>query len=276
MQYCYFNGTIIPEKDAVLPVRDIGVLRGYSIFDVMRTYDKAPLLLHEHFARLERSAATLGFRVPFSEKKFASIVRELSDKNACGNAAVRTVITGGPTADGMQFRQKTQSVFIIISPLHPLPKEVYERGVVLETIEHHREFPYAKTANYITAVRWHNTPRIKPVFDALYTWEGKALEATTSNFFIVKKGTFITPKKSVLHGITRNTVIALAKKTGKVIERDISIREMRSADEAFLTATNKDVVPVVLIDGRKIGSGKPGKRTKEIMEAYAEHVKRLI
>lgn len=276
MQYCYFNGTIISEKDTVLPVRDIGVLRGYAVFDVMRTFKRTPLLLPEHYARLARSAAALNMRVPFSEKKFAGIVRELCEKNNCSHAAIRTVITGGEARSGMTLRPHAQRAFIFIEKLHPLPKAAYEKGVVLETLEHRREFPHAKTTNYITAVRWHNTPRIKPVFDALYVWEGKVLEATTSNFFIVKKGALITPKKNVLHGITRNTVIALAKKTGRVIERDISIREMRSADEAFLTATNKDVVPVAMIDGKKIGSGNPGKKTKEIMEAYAAFVKSAI
>lgn len=276
MTFCYFNGKIIPEKEAVLGVRDIGVMRGYSVFDVMRTYGNAPFLLSLHFARLERSAAALGFRVPFSEKTFARIIAELCEKNKCKNAAIRTVITGGSTADGMHFRQKTQTAYIIMSPLHAPSKEVYERGVVLETIEHHREFPHVKTANYITAVAWHNASRIKPVFDALYTWKGKVLEATTSNFFIVKNGVCITPKRDVLHGITRNTVIALTKKTGRVIERDISVRDMRAADEAFLTATNKAVVPVVMINGRKVGSGKPGKKTKEIMKAYAAFAKSAI
>lgn len=273
MTYCYVNGKIIPEKDAFLSVRDIGVLRGYAVFDVMRTYGKTPFLLHEHFARLERSAAALGLRVPFSEKKFAHVIRELCEKNGCTNAMIRTVITGGETKDGMHFRRNAQSVFIITAPIHALSKNTYEQGVVLETLEHHRELPHAKTTNYITAITWHNAPRIKPVFDALYVWKGKVLEATTSNFFIVKGDTLITSKRDVLHGITRNTVIALARKTIRVAERDIAVRELKTADEAFLTATNKAIVPVVMIDGKKIGSGKPGKRTKALMSAFAEYIK---
>ncbi|MCR4323048.1 MAG: aminotransferase class IV, partial [Candidatus Azambacteria bacterium] len=95
MTYCYINGRIVLEKDASLSVRDIGILRGYAVFDVLRTYKKNPFLLPEHFARLERSAAALGLRVPFSEKKFTQIVQELCEKNKYANATVRTVITGG-------------------------------------------------------------------------------------------------------------------------------------------------------------------------------------
>lgn len=273
MAYCYVNGKIIPEKTACLPVRDMGIVRGYAVFDVMRTYGKTPFLAREHFERLERSAAALGLRVPFSEEKFTRIVHELCEKNTCKNAMIRTVITGGETKDSMHFRQRAQSIFIITTLLSALAKDVYEKGVVLETLEHKRELPHAKTTNYITAARWHNTPRIKPVFDALYVWKGKALEATTSNFFIVKGATIITPKRNVLHGITRNTVIGLAKKTVRMIERDITARELKTADEAFLTATNKEIVPVVMIDGKKIGSGKPGKRTKALMSAFAAYVK---
>lgn len=273
MTYCYVNGKIIPEKDAFLSVRDIGILRGYAVFDVMRTYGKAPFLLSEHFERLERSTTALGLRVPFSEKKFTNIVRELCEKNGCTNAMIRTVITGGETKDGMHFQRNAQSVFVMMAPIHALSKKIYETGAVLETLEHRRELPHAKTTNYITAITWHNTPRRKPVFDALYIWRGKVLEATTSNFFIVKGDTLITPKRDVLHGITRNTVIALARKTIRVVERDITVRELKTADEAFLTATNKAIVPVVMIDGRKIGSGKPGKRTKALMSAFAEYVK---
>ncbi|MCR4322659.1 MAG: aminotransferase class IV, partial [Candidatus Azambacteria bacterium] len=211
--------------------------------------------------------------VPFSEKKFTQIVQELCEKNKYANATVRTVITGGETKDGVHFRGNTQGVFITTAPFHALPKKIYEAGVVLETLEHQRDFPHAKTTNYIAAIKWHNAPRIKQVFDALYVYEGKVLEATTSNFFIVKGNTIITPKKNVLHGITRNVVIALAKKTYRVVERDITLREVRGADEAFLTATNKDIVPVVMIDGKKIGIGKPGRRTKALMHAFADYVK---
>lgn len=272
MAYCYVNGKIVSEKNALLSVRDVGILRGYAVFDVIRTYGKTPFLVHEHFARLERSAAALGLRVPFSEEKFTRIVRELCEKNACKNVMIRTVITGGATKDGMHFKRNAQSTFIITAPLSAFAKDVYEKGVVLETLEHKRELAHAKTTNYIAAVIWHNTPRIKPVFDALYVWKGKALEATTSNFFIVKGATIITPKSNVLHGITRNTVIGFARKTARVIERDISVRELKTADEAFLTATNKEIVPVVMVDGKKIGSGKPGKRTKMLIKEFHDMV----
>jgi branched-subunit amino acid aminotransferase/4-amino-4-deoxychorismate lyase len=111
--------------------------------------------------------------------------------------------------------------------------------------------------------------------EIIYTNEGCATEASTSNFFVVKKGGLITTKEGILHGITRKVVIELAKKMKlPVTERKIKKQELYSADEIFLSATNKDIVPIVKVDGKKIGDGQPGKITKQVMQAFADFAKK--
>ncbi len=272
MSYCYFNGRIIPEDKAGVTVRDVGVLRGYGVFDVMRTFGGKPFLFEEHFRRFEHSAAKLGLKAPLSFARTAAIVEKLLRKNGYEESAIRFVLTGGRTEDSIHFRRATPTFFILISPFHELPAVVYAKGAAVETREHRREFPEVKSLNYLTAVRAANPAKGKPPFEIVYTWQGKALEAATSNLFIFSGDTLVTPNRAVLIGTTRNLVLELACKEFKVKEKDITVRELNGATEAFLTATNKDIVPVVAVDGRKIGTGKPGKRTMRLMDLFYKYV----
>ncbi len=267
MTYCYFNGKIVKEKDAGISVRDVGVLRGYGVFDVLRTFGGVPFLFDAHYDRLVRCAGKLGLRVPLSRSRARSVVNTLLKKNGFKESTIRFVVTGGPAADSIHFNRATPNCFVLISPFHDLPASLYAKGAALLTVEHKREFPEVKSLNYLTAVRINNNGKKQP-FELLYTWQERVLEASTSNFFLFSGNTLVTPKRDVLLGTTRNVVLALAKKKFAVKERDISVKELRSAKEAFLTATNKDVVPVVSIDGRKVGTGKVGERTRYLMDAF--------
>lgn len=272
MVYCYFNGKIVPESEAGVSVRDVGVLRGYGAFDLLRTYGGRPFLFDEHFGRFERSAAALGLKAPLSRAGALAIVKKLLLKNKFPESTVRFVLTGGKAADSMHFDRATPTFFILISPFHELPASAHAQGVALETREHKREFPEVKSLNYLTAVKANNPLKGTAPFEILYTWQGRALEAATSNFFICSGGALVTPKRDVLIGTTRNLVIKLAKKECKVKERDISVREVLGAKEAFLTATNKDIVPVISINGKKIGSGRVGENTKRLMNVFHNFV----
>lgn len=275
MAYCWFNGNIIREEKAGISVRDVGVLRGYGVFDVLRTFHGRPFLFGEHFARFEKSAAALGLRVPVSAHQGAAITEKLLHKNKYEESTIRFVLTGGHAQDAMHINRAAPTFFILISPFHELPAEVYAKGVALEIREHRRELPEVKSLNYLTALRAANCAKGKPPFEILYAWQGRVLEAATSNFFIFSGDTLITPKHEVLIGTTRNLVIKLARKEFRVKEKDVTLRELNGATEAFLTATNKDIVPVVAAGGRKIGTGKPGKRTLRLMELFYEYVSLL-
>ncbi|GBE16761.1 D-alanine aminotransferase [bacterium BMS3Abin15] len=267
--YCHFNGKITTLNKVRINPYDLGILRGYSVFDVMCTQNGKPFLLSEHWKRLHNSAKELRLRVPISRKKYEKTTKKLLAANKFKKSIIRTVLTGGISTDAMSPGKET--FCILIEKFRPLPISVYEKGVGVITLDHKRDFPQAKISNYIAAIRSHAHKNRKGALEIIYTNDGKALEASTSNFFIVKDNILITPKEDILLGTTRNLVVKLARKAGyKIQERDVKIKELYSADEVFLTASNKDIVPVVKIDNKKVNKGKIGENTKILMQVFKE------
>lgn len=285
-QYCYFNGEIIPLERARISPRDIGLLRGYGVFDFFRTINGKPFLYDEHIERFKNSAKLFNFKLSVSDTELRKIIDKLIAKNGFNESNARIVLTGGEMKNGMGFDSSSPTFFILIEESKKPPARLYKGGVKLITLEHRREIPRAKTLNYISAVRLYNSElRKKKAFEILYTDSGRVLECSTSNFFIFSAGggsasggkgaTLITPKKDILLGTTRNLVLKLARKDFKVQEREIKKSELRSADEAFITASNKDILPVVDIDGKKVSNGKVGENTQKLMDVFGSYVRNL-
>lgn len=266
--FCYFNGQIIKEDEVGLSLRDIGVLRGFGVFDFLRTYNGKPFLLDLHLKRFERSAAVLGLVIPISKEKITQILTVLLQKNNLKEANFRLVLTGGKSIDGMHFDKTTPTFYVLAEELHRLPENLYQDGVCLKSYEYARDLYGAKTINYSVAVKLLNNLEDKNVFEILYVQDKVILEAASSNFFIIKNNVLITPKNHILIGTTRDFVINLAKKNFKIEERILKQEELEEVDEAFITATNKEILPVVKIDGQIIGSGKVGKNTKALISIF--------
>ena len=273
-RYCYLNGKIMPEDKAGVSVRDMAVLRGYGMFEFLRTYDGRLFHFEDHIRRFRNSARMMGLRVPLSDKEIKSVLERLIVRNKFKEAALRLVLSGGRTVDGMRYDWLEPTFFILADEFKPLPVAFYKKGAAVVTHEYQREMPEAKTTNYLAAAREHNIGKNKNgrALEILYVKNGKALECTTSNFFIFKGDTLITPEKDVLKGVTRKIVLKLARPKFKIKEGDIKTSELKEATEAFLTATNKEIAPIVRIDGQKIGSGKVGRNTKILMDAFRQSV----
>jgi len=276
LKYCYLNGKIISLKKANLDLYDVGILRGYGIFDVMRTYNRKPFLIAEHLERLKNSAKILNLKIPISHQKIEDVIKKLLKNNlpAGKEAIIRTILTGGKTSDGINYNYHLPTFYILTEIFEDLPEEFYQNGIKLITHNYLRDFPEAKTLNYITAIKLQKALKKKGAFEILYTHNNFALECTTSNLFILKNKKLITPKSKVLGGITRNFVIKFAKNRFDVMEKNIRLKDLDSANEAFITATNKDIVPVVRIDNKIIGNGKVGDGTKIIMKMFNDYVKK--
>jgi branched-chain amino acid aminotransferase len=262
----YFNGRIIDEELVKISPRDIGFLRGYGVFDVMVTENRKPFLIKEHFVRLSGSAKELKLALPFDFKTFEKIANQLVNINNFNKSIIRTVITGGVSPDAFSPGKITS--LIMLEKFKPLPKRVYEKGAKIITIEFQRECPLAKITNYVEAIKNQPLKKKKKAIELLYVKNGKILEFSTSNIFIVKKGILTTPLNNVLSGTTRNQVIKLAAGKYPVEKRDVKITELWNSDEVFLTATNKNIVPIVQVDGRIIGNGKVGDITKVMMKTF--------
>lgn len=272
MRYCFLHGKIMPLSEAFVPLDDISLLRGYAVFDFLRTYNGKPFLLKEHIQRLRYSAKALSLSVPLSDKKIAEIIRLLLQKNSMENAQIRILLTGGKTISGMDYDKKHPTFTIIVEPLALPPAELYKKGAKLITNVHMRHIYTAKTTNYINAIALAHERKKKEAIEILYLFHDYVLECATSNFFIVKGKTIITPKDSILLGTTRNFLLKLVAKDFAIQERDIHKNELSEADEAFITATNKEILPIVTIDTMRVGDGKIGKTTKKIMKKFATYI----
>jgi len=273
-RYCYLNGKIIPLEKAAISPYDLGVLRGYGVFDMMVTVNGKPFMLDDHWKRLQNSAKGLRLKIPVSKEKYENIIRKLLQVNNFRELIIRTVLTGGESPDGFTLAGK-ETFYILIEKFIPLSKEILKKGVNVITLEYMRDCPKMKTTNYVAAIRNYELRIRKQALEIIYTNKNNALEASTSNFFIVKNNVLITPNDGVLFGVTRKIAMKLASQKGfKVKERKVNIKELYSADEVFLTATNKNIVPVVKVNNKKIRLGKPGEITELLMKEFENFVKK--
>ena len=266
--YLYLDGAIIPVQQAAISPWDIGLLRGYGVFDLLRTVGGKPFLLAEHLKRLRASAAHLGLGVPISDSEIAKVITELLARNGHAEATVRLVLTGGVSPDGMTFDVTTPTFCILTHELHLLPESVYEAGASLLTEEHRREVPLAKTTNYLTMLRHRDDVAAQGALDLLYHDGEYIAEAASASFYVVRDGIIRAPHSDVLWGTVGSLVLELAAEHNEVVLGAVTLDEAFTADEAFLTSTTRGVLPVVQLDDRVIGDGTVGPVTRELMAAW--------
>jgi len=270
----YIGGQWVHPDKATISINDMAVIRGYSVFESLRTYDFRPFHLDEHLERLYRSAIMIDMEVPWSSTQVADIVRAIIARNTYQHAAIRLLITGGESEDGI-LPSGNPLLVVMITPLGERDMERFAIGSKLITTKLQRISPEAKTANYIAAVRALKEASRRNAADALFVNEREhVLEATRSNFFIFRGDTLVTPRRGILIGITRNIVLELAQSLYVVEERPILLEELALADEAFITSSAKEITPVVQIDDLIIGDGKPGPRTYRLEQRFIEMVER--
>lgn len=272
-KYAYFNGKILTLNKISIDPYDLGFIRGYGVFDVMRTQNGKPLLIDKHWHRFQNAAKTLNLKIPLNKNKYQEIVKKLLKLNNFPETLIRTILTGGISKDAFSLSGR-ETFLILTERFKPLDKEIYEKGVDAVTLNFCRELPKIKTTNYLEAIRCQNYKNRRKAFEIIYIKNNEVLEASTSNIFIFKKNILITPRDKILFGVTRNLVIKLAKNLFQIKERKISGKELFNASEIFLTATNKNIVPVVKINGKKINNGKVGKNTKILMVKLLEFLEK--
>lgn len=265
----YINGNYVPGSEAKLSVFDLSILRGFGVFDYLRTYKKRPFHLWDHLERLNYSAENLRLKIPYSLAEIASIIDSLIELNHLEEAGIKIIVTGGISPD--QFTPQKASLIILVFALTKYPKLFYTKGVSAITTSLARSFPKLKTTQYIPAiVTLQANHQAK---EAIYLNQARELlEATTSNFFCFKKNILYTCNSDeILLGITREIVLKLAAQKFPIQLRPVTYEELPTIDEAFITASNKEVMPIVKIDHHPIGTGEVGLRTKELIQAFREY-----
>lgn len=269
--FCFSIDKIIPSTEASLHPMDIGLIRGYGIFDFFRTSNYTPLFLSDYLDRFVRSAEKTHLYLPYSKEELAQIIHDLIQRNDLEFGGIRMVLTGGVSAN--HFSPTQGKLFIFCEDLDfPSPAK-YESGVKLLAVEHIRAIADIKTTNYAFPV-WHSAIWKKEgAEDVLYHLNGTISESSRSNIFVIKDNKIATPDKHILHGITRKRVLELAPATEV---REISLEEVLDADEVFMTSTTKKILPITQIDGHKIGNGKPGPITENLLKEFLEMEKSII
>jgi len=270
MAIYYVDGEFVDSTEAALPLSDMAILRGYAVFDYLRTYNTKPFHLREHLVRLRKSAALLHLDCPWSLEFMEEKVLELLRKNTFAEATLRLLITGGDSIDSITPGSRPRLV-IMAAEMVPFPAHWYRDGVKIITAEVTRYIPGSKSTSYIPAIIALKKARRQGAVESIYVNEnGQMLEGTTSNLFAVTGERIITPAIDILPGITREVVMGLAGKQFKVECGELRREAMDRFTEFFLTSSNKEVVPVVQID-EDFHAAAPGPVTGRVMELFRRY-----
>ncbi len=271
MSVYYINGQYVDTENATLPVSDLAILRGYGIFDFLRTYGGKPFQLEAHLQRLMRSAELIDLECPWDIDTLTDIIMETLARNSYDESNVRIVVTGGDSPDNF-MPQGNSRLLVMVTPVQNIADHYYTDGGEVVTMNIARYIPGAKSLNYIPAIiARRKALKMNPKsLETIYRNDGKVIEGTTTNTFIVKDGQWITAGDRLLHGITRAEVIKLIESYATLETRDITLEEYYNADEVIITSSNKEVVPIVKVDDRVIGGGTVGEQTKRLMQIWRE------
>lgn len=271
----YIDGEFIAADQAKIPVDDLALLRGYGVFDFLRTYGGKPVFLKDHVARLAHSASQIGLAVPWTPTEIIELVLKTLARNSHDEANIRIVVTGGSSPDFITPSDKPR-LLILVTALMQAPQQWYSKGVKIITLHALRSFPGAKSIDYIPATLALKAARRENAVEAVYLDESdRVLEGTTSNIFTFLADHLITPEKGILSGVTRKNIMTLAGELYDLQVRQLNRSELLAASEVFITSTNKGVVPVVKVDDIVIGDGQPGERTRKMMTAFKAHTLQL-
>jgi branched-subunit amino acid aminotransferase/4-amino-4-deoxychorismate lyase len=274
-QYCYYDKRLMPLWEARVAPDDLGILRGFAIYEGITAFGPFPFHFKDHWLRFERSAKALGLALPLSEDEAFDACASLIEKNAPdgGRVNLRMILSGGPAVGGIEYDRARSNFYILAEKHVPLSERAYQKGAALITHEHARFMPECKTVGYITAVMLQPKRKAEGALEILYVDKGQVLECSTSNICIVEDGRVIAPKEGVLAGITRAIALELARETYPVEERPVTLDELFAAQEVFITSSFKDIVPIVSVDGKEVGGGAPGPITKDLMARFEDAVR---
>lgn len=274
----FLNDRLVDEADAKVSVFDHGLLYGDGVFEGIRVYSGKVFLHDEHLLRLYESATAIRLTIPLSVPALKQAVEQTVAANQIQDGYIRLVVTRGAGGLGLDIRKTSHpQVIIIADKISLYPPETYTNGMQLVTASTIRNHPGAlspriKSLNYLNNILARIEGTDAGMVEALMlNHKGEVAECTGDNIFLIKRRVIKTPPSDagILEGITRGAVMKLAQAAGyPMLEQAMTRHDLYTADECFLTGTAAEIVPVVSLDGRKIGTGKPGPITKELLERY--------
>ena len=282
----YINGKLLPKEEATVNVYDHGLLYGDGVFEGIRVYGGKVFLLPEHVERLYESALAIRLTIPLTPAEMTQAVNDTVAANGLNDGYVRLVVTRGAGSLGLDIRKTSNPQVIIIADTITLyPPKLYETGMKLVTASTIRNHPAAlspriKSLNYLNNImaKIEGTDAGDDIHETLMlNHKGDVAECSGDNIFIVKRGVLRTPSadSGILEGITRNTVMRLAREAGYPVEEVTMQRhDIFVADECFLTGSAAELIAVVKLDGRVIGTGTPGPVTLDLRRRFQEFTRK--
>lgn len=278
----YMNDGLVDREDAKVSVFDHGLLYGDGIFEGIRLYDGCVFKLDAHLERLEYSAKAIMLSLPWTREELAAAVCETCRANGLKDGYIRLVVTRGVGSLGLSIKNCDQPQLIIIADSIQLyPEEFYQNGLKIITVPTRRCNPAAlppavKSLNYLNNILAKIEAQHLGYHEAIMlNDQGYVAECTGDNVFVIHKGKLITPAASAgaLKGITRDTALEIADKLGIAWqEANLTRYDIWVADELFLTGTAAEIIPIVEVDARPIGTGKPGPITAQFLDAFRQVV----
>jgi len=262
---CYLNNRFLPYPEANLHLSDLGLQRGYGIFDYFLEMKGRIPFLDDYLDRFYTSASLLNLEVPLTRDLLKEKLAYLLQQNQYGTSGIKLLLTGGYSDD--LYSPSSPNFMILNLPVFHQPGD-FGDGVRLLLLDYQRYMPEVKTTFYLPSIALLPEMKKAGAVEVLYHHNGLLSETTRANIFLVQKGRLITPGTGVLKGITRKYVLQVAKEMMPVEERPIRTEELWESEEVFITGTSKHVAPVIEIGGRKIGNGKIGHFTREISVKY--------
>jgi branched-chain amino acid aminotransferase len=263
MSYCYLNGDIKPFDECSLHISDLQFQRSYGVFDYFRCRNNEIPWLGDYTGRLFNSIHLAGIEIDMSREEFTNIVYDLKHRNGSDQMAFKVIVTGG-YSDTLESVTGSANILILNVPWRQPAKESFEKGVNLISCEYQRPDPEIKSLYYFNTLKLRKRLKEFNAIDVLY-YTNNITEASRASVFFVKGSDVFTPTNNILSGITRKKLLSVYP---EIKQRDIEASRLFDFDEMFVASTSRDLTPVVRVDGKKIGDGKVGKVTREIMNNF--------
>lgn len=273
----FLNGKFVKAGEAKVSAFSRGFLYGEGVFETMRSYGGVIFKLDAHIKRLFYSSKQTYLNIPYGKDRLKTLVYLTLKKNSLKDAYVRIAVWRKEQGFGLDFKSRGSEILLLAQPLKKSLKRVYKKGIRAALSGKTRKnvaspISNIKSFNYLENIIARKKARLSGFDEIIFlNARGFISEASSSNIFVVKRGALITPpvKAGILCGIARGVVMALVKRClFDVFERNINARELFRADEIFLTNSLSEIVPVVEVDGRRIGSGAPGELTRLLALLY--------
>lgn len=276
MSIGYVNGRFVDLNEPVIPIDERGHQFGDGVYEVIRVYNKKPFMLREHLERLQTSAEAIKLKLDQTLEQYEQLIKEAIEKSALTDCDVYLQITRGVAVRNHLFPDVSVSTTMTVRPAKQLPRHLRENGV--SAIFHDDERwanCYIKSLNLLPNILAKQTAHEKGSYEAILVRDEYVTEGSSSNVFIVKNGTiYTTPlSKHILSGITRMAVKSIIETEGlTLVEEKFTKEDVLESDEVFITSTTSEILPIVTIDGQKIGTGKPGEIATTLYQKFQENI----